>query len=168
MEWNNDQVKQLETLWAQGMSASQIMAVMGGDVTRSAILGKVRRMNLPMRGLPTGKNRKRLRAENAFGLKKTKPTQKRDDVVPVPKSEKYVDPPSMVQGTPRKTFEDLDRLDGCCRWPIKHGYCGAEKLPGLSYCAPHCERAFSNWEKIQHRFVRTETTSRETREKENA
>lgn len=40
MEWTQERVEQLTTLWLEGLSASQIAAQMGG-VSRNAVIGKV-------------------------------------------------------------------------------------------------------------------------------
>ena len=45
MSWNDERVETLKKLWAEGHSASQIAAELGG-VTRNAVIGKVHRMGL--------------------------------------------------------------------------------------------------------------------------
>jgi len=45
MEWTQERVEQLMTLWLEGLSASQIAAQMGG-VSRNAVIGKVHRLKL--------------------------------------------------------------------------------------------------------------------------
>lgn len=46
--WTEEREGQVKTLWLQGLSASQIARRIGG-VTRSAVLGKVHRLQLPKR-----------------------------------------------------------------------------------------------------------------------
>lgn len=46
--WTDERVTTLKTMWADGHSATQISAVLG-SVTRSAVLGKVDRLELPAR-----------------------------------------------------------------------------------------------------------------------
>ena len=43
MAWTDDRVEVLKKLWAEGLSASQIAARLGG-VTRNAVIGKVHRL----------------------------------------------------------------------------------------------------------------------------
>jgi len=43
--WNDERVEQLKKLWAEGRSASQIAAEIGG-VSRNAVIGKVHRLGL--------------------------------------------------------------------------------------------------------------------------
>ena len=45
MSWTDERVEQLKKLWADGLSASQIAAELGG-VTRNAVIGKVHRLGL--------------------------------------------------------------------------------------------------------------------------
>ena len=52
--WPNDRVEMLRRLWEQGMSASDIGRAIGG-VNRNAVIGKAKRLGLPMRaqtGMP--------------------------------------------------------------------------------------------------------------------
>ena len=45
MTWTDERVELLKKLWADGLSASQIAAELGG-VTRNAVIGKVHRLGL--------------------------------------------------------------------------------------------------------------------------
>src|SRR3974377_728573 len=45
MSWTDERVETLKKLWADGLSASQIAAELGG-VTRNAVIGKVHRLGL--------------------------------------------------------------------------------------------------------------------------
>jgi GcrA cell cycle regulator len=48
MEWTEDRVDTLKSLWGQGLSARQIAETLGG-VTRNAVIGKAHRMGLSTR-----------------------------------------------------------------------------------------------------------------------
>lgn len=50
--WPGDRVSKLRVLWTQGLSATEIAKQLG--VTRCAVLGKVHRLNLPLRAMATG------------------------------------------------------------------------------------------------------------------
>ena len=52
MNWNDERVELLRKLWAEGLSASQIAAQLGG-VSRNAVIGKVHRLKLSSRGRAT-------------------------------------------------------------------------------------------------------------------
>lgn len=49
MNWTDERVETLKKLWADGLSASQIAAQLGG-VSRNAVIGKVHRLKLSGRG----------------------------------------------------------------------------------------------------------------------
>ena len=53
MSWTDERVEQLKKLWAEGLSASQIAAQLGG-VSRNAVIGKVHRLHLPGRAKSGG------------------------------------------------------------------------------------------------------------------
>ena len=53
MNWTDERVEKLKKLWAEGLSASQIAAQLGG-VSRNAVIGKVHRLNLPGRAKAGG------------------------------------------------------------------------------------------------------------------
>jgi GcrA cell cycle regulator len=53
MNWTDERVEKLKKLWAEGLSASQIAAQLGG-VSRNAVIGKVHRLSLPGRAKAGG------------------------------------------------------------------------------------------------------------------
>ncbi len=58
MGWTDERVELLKKLWADGLSASQIAAELGG-ITRNAVIGKVHRLGL------SGRAKARPRARRA-------------------------------------------------------------------------------------------------------
>jgi len=52
--WTDERVERLKALWAGGLSASQIAAILGG-VTRNAVIGKADRLKLDRRAKPAPK-----------------------------------------------------------------------------------------------------------------
>src|ERR1044071_1933610 len=48
MGWTDERVELLKKVWAEGLSASQIAAELGG-ITRNAVIGKVHRLGRPGR-----------------------------------------------------------------------------------------------------------------------
>src|SRR5690242_9258746 len=50
--WTDERVELLKKLWLEGLSASQIAAVLGDGVTRNAVIGKVHRLKLSGRAKP--------------------------------------------------------------------------------------------------------------------
>lgn len=44
--WSDDRVERLTTLWREGLSGTQIAAILGGGVSRVAVIAKVHRLGL--------------------------------------------------------------------------------------------------------------------------
>lgn len=63
MNWTDERVELLRKLWAEGLSASQIAAQLGG-VSRNAVIGKAHRLKLSGRG-KTPKVQPRMRKNSA-------------------------------------------------------------------------------------------------------
>src|SRR5690348_2830003 len=64
MNWTDERVEQLKKLWADGLSASQIAAELGG-ITRNAVIGKVHRLGLSGRTKAPSSNAPRPRKPRA-------------------------------------------------------------------------------------------------------
>lgn len=56
MEWSEQRVEMLKSLWLKGRTASQIAEDLG-DVTRNAVIGKVHRLGLKSRPSPIRRDR---------------------------------------------------------------------------------------------------------------
>lgn len=159
--WTAERVERLRILWAEGRTASQIAAEMGG-VTRNAVIGKVHRLHLPGRvkspvaaparsrktparapTRPLGAGRSRrpsvqgntaLAAEAPPGADPLpRPTPgPRDDVV-VPMSERV---------------GIMELRESMCRWPLgdpmkpEFRFCGARTNIGTPYCGHHARLAY--------------------------
>jgi len=142
--WTKEREERLVELWNKGNSASVVARLLGGRISRNAVIGKVHRMGLP---------RRRTRAH----FKSVAPKRQRKPTRPVNKISKpkitwrgvpydpYEPKPETLTAT--KTIKDLAAND--CRWPIgdpqekPFGYCGREKSPGLPYCVCHARIAFT-------------------------
>ena len=162
MNWTDERVEALKKLWAEGLSASQIAAQLGG-VSRNAVIGKVHRLKLSGRG----------RAQAAPARPK-KPTQ-----TPVVKTPPKAPPPvrpvptdtsdNAISGggvtdvavvasrpaagdaftLPESRMLDLIELnERTCKWPIGDPlaagfhFCGAEASDTGPYCRYHARIAF--------------------------
>jgi len=153
--WNEERVKRLKELWAEGYSASQIAVRLGG-VTRGSVLGKLHRLGLsgkkrrPKFGLLVGRPRKK--RDDAPAKRKSKPFQfgSPSNFSPVPKLPKEPLPQVAEEVfVPVDERKSLDQLtDNNCRWPIgdplepDFHWCNRTKVPGLPYCEAHSRRAF--------------------------
>ena len=45
INWDNQRIEKLKTLWAEGKTAKEI-AIIFGDVTRNSVIGKIHRLGL--------------------------------------------------------------------------------------------------------------------------
>ena len=71
MTWTKERIELLTKLWTEGLSASQIAAELGGDVSRNSVLGKAHRLGLAQsggKGASTPRPRKPLPPEPASGV----------------------------------------------------------------------------------------------------
>ena len=133
-DWTEERIAQLRSLWAQGLSASQIGLRIAK--TRSAVLGKVHRLNLPPRPPPI-RPRQATKAPAAPTRPKP-PGRPTSTVARRPKTE----PPPAPPEPPRQVAGDG------CAWPIGEPrrpgfrFCGAARQPGRSYCAGHVRIAY--------------------------
>lgn len=143
--WTADRVDLLERLWAQGLSAAQVARRIPG-VSRSAVIGKVHRLNLP----PRAKDRRpkvaaRPPSRRPVAVPPAPPARttaaalfENDNYVPVP------DP--VVPTSERRGIVHLGPHD--CRWPIgdpltaEFSFCPRSSVAGLPYCADHARRAY--------------------------
>lgn len=127
--WTEDRVMRLKRLWAQGLSARQVSADLGGGLTRNAVLAKVWRL-----GLSDG----RVRGESRTGRLRVTASNLAPGLDPAPAT-----PPS--PGLDAVSVLSVRRTD--CRWPY-----GDPGLPGFvlcgspvsrgAYCAAHADLAY--------------------------
>lgn len=156
--WTEALVDALRTRWAGGDSASQIAAFLGQPFTRSSVLGKAHRLNLPGR-VPSvvlarlqAKQRRRKSPVTVpkagrmkAWIKGTAPPEYRFKDVPLP-------PPTGLKG---KHWDALpgtspvalvDLVHGMCKWPIgldrPYRFCGADSGDEV-YCKTHTKVARS-------------------------
>src|SRR4051812_50015809 len=105
MNWSDERVDQLKTLWTEGLSASQIARALGG-VTRNAVIGKVHRLGLAGRASPSRSERPRLPVAH-------KAPSVRTHVPAAPVGEE--DPVTLEDGRHATGLTISDRM---CPWPI--------------------------------------------------
>ncbi len=160
MQWTDERVEKLIALHKERLTASQIAKRLGGfehttDGGRTAVCGKINR--LQKAGKLPGPDRTvtRQRRRQAAALRAAKPRMPRQPnssagLLNAPTKTRA---PEVVAGpdivAPLYQRRTLQQLTGeTCRWP--HGdpqspdfhFCGAETVPGKSYCEFHNARAF--------------------------
>ncbi len=134
MNWSDDRVEQLKTLWTEGLSASQIARALGG-VTRNAVIGKVHRLGLAGRASPSRAERPRVSLPKVPSM--------RTHVPAIPVVEE--DPLTLDDGSHATVLTISDRM---CRWPIgdpaatEFHFCGHSPKSGSPYCEAHARTAY--------------------------
>lgn len=144
VDWTPDQFEALQYGAAQGWSAATIAEWVGGGCTRSAVLGMARR-----RGIA-------LLVESTHAIHRRR-VQLHDEPAAAPAEESIPDvAPEPAQESMRAIVEAHPAFLACrgakapspCQWPIgdpqEQGFhfCGADAVPGKSYCPEH--RAIAN------------------------
>ena len=146
-DWNDEAVGRLRSLWSEGHSTAEIGRRLG--ISKSAVVGKVHRLDLPARPSP-------VRQANLTGARPLQPR------APVPKLATIMSAPlaTPLPGTPDAvTRADATpsqpaparRGTGCsrpCCWPIGHPgtptfrFCGNPAAAAKPYCAEHASIAY--------------------------
>ena len=137
MGWTPEKVGKLKELWGKGSTASQI-AIIIGEVTRNAVIGKAHRLNLSAKSIPKNNNFKKYSEKeenNSQAQKKTRKSKFKSILL-----DKNFEPENP------KSLEQL--TDETCRWPIGHPdennfyFCGRTSMKDFSYCKLHVLYAF--------------------------
>lgn len=149
--WTGFREDRLTQLWGEGYSASQVAktltAEFGGGLTRSAVIGKVYRLRLPLRAT-------RVRSYVDQDRSLTQRVKRRPRVV-----DKYLPIGEQPAEQPSSPVKLLDAQDKHCRWPLGDPsqpdfmFCGATrhieirkdgKQHEKPYCARHCRMAYAS------------------------
>ncbi len=150
MNWTDERVELLKKLWADGLSASQIAAELGG-ITRNAVIGKVHRLGLSGRAkTPSSAAPRQRKARAPSMLRVARPALRGNTALahayeyePEPEPE-LVD--NIIPMGQRRTI--LELTESTCRWPIgdpgsaEFFFCGGNTQPGLPYCGYHSRVAY--------------------------
>src|SRR5690242_14792314 len=151
MEWTDETIVRLRSLWDEGHSTAEIGRRLG--VSKNAVVGKAHRLDLPARPSPIrrdgtpGAKPRRPAARRASGptlppLSSTSGSSTAEAPRPLPLPPPLARPvapaplPARVQVVPRT----YGRTIACC-WPLgepgtaSFRFCGADSMPGKPYCA---------------------------------
>jgi GcrA cell cycle regulator len=152
MNWTDERVETLKKLWADGLSASQIAAELGG-ITRNAVIGKVHRLGLSGRAKSPSSaapRPRKARPHSQHMLRVSRPSM-RGNTALAHSYELDVEPePELVDNViplgQRRTL--LELTEDTCRWPIGdpgHAdffFCGGQSIASLPYCTYHSRVAY--------------------------
>ncbi|HXW23898.1 MAG TPA: GcrA family cell cycle regulator [Xanthobacteraceae bacterium] len=155
MSWTDDRVEMLKKLWADGLSASQIAAELGG-ITRNAVIGKVHRLGLSGRAKAASSSVPRPRKPRApshvfrsirNSLRGN--TALAAHAVAAYEAEIEPDPEPLENVIPiGQRCSILELTDDKCHWPIGDPgqadffFCGGKTIIGLPYCHYHARIAY--------------------------
>ena len=144
MAWTDDRVAILSKLWAEGLSASQIAAKLGG-VTRNAVIGKVHRLGLSGRAKPKRKTAKPA-PRMARPARKRVPAKRRAAPRPAPAPAPV---PLQAKPLPNGEFATILTItEHLCKWPLgdpsssDFRFCGRSTDKGEPYCKAHAQLAY--------------------------
>lgn len=154
MSWDDNRIEQLKKLWADGLSASQIAAELGG-VTRNAVIGKVHRLGLSGRAKTKGVVAQRPRAKTVAAKPQVRMTTQvvaRGNLAVVEMvdavAQPMIQPRESVVIPMSKRISIMELREGVCRWPMgdplaaEFAYCGADCGVGKTYCDAHSRIAY--------------------------
>ena len=127
MIWTTEREQELTDLWAAGRSASEIASEMEAP-SRSAVMGKVRRMGLPFRAVSNRVARPRR------PKMQTKPAAGNSKRIKV-KPSKPIKADEPLPGAKLVSFVDLEHHH--CRYMHGNQFCGCKTSPGTSWCPDH-------------------------------
>lgn len=143
MAWNDERVELLKKFWAEGLSASQIAAKMGG-VTRNAVIGKVHRLGLSGRATPA-KPQRGCGSEFEHRAEEPAPAFVPQEIETLAVEPEFVAPVVLSSGD----MTTVATLKGnMCKWPIgdpakdDFHFCGQSAPTGKPYCGYHAQMAF--------------------------
>ncbi|RWX76900.1 GcrA cell cycle regulator [Neorhizobium lilium] len=165
MNWTDERVEKLKRLWAEGLSASQIAAQLGG-VSRNAVIGKVHRLNLPGRAKAGG-----VAAASRAPAKRPavapRPATFASRVTPARPIARTVGATALQEEIDVDTVREIavtskgnvvvpiskqlaltDLTERTCKWPVgdplkdDFHFCGCESPDASPYCAYHARLAY--------------------------
>jgi GcrA cell cycle regulator len=177
MGWTEERVELLKKLWLEGLSASQIAAVLGDGVTRNAVIGKVHRLKLTGRAKPASSAPRARSAPRAPGIRRPSGMTRSSSGIASMMKSRSMGPAPMHGATALKIDSELvveayeapqvqelfipveQRLtllqlnEHTCKWPIGDPltpdfyFCGNHADEGKPYCEFHSRRAYHQLEK---------------------
>ncbi len=155
MSWTEDRVGRLTKLWADGLSASQIAADLGG-VTRNAVIGKVHRLGLSGRAKPASSTARAKRQPRSAGYTATRTTRATPRTSGA--NALKIDADAEVRFRPKpaedvvvpisKHLTVLQLTENTCKWPSgdpqypDFSFCGHNSKDSTPYCEFHSKLAF--------------------------
>ena len=151
MNWTDERVELLKKLWADGLSASQIAAQLGG-VTRNAVIGKVHRLSLSGRAKPASSGprprKPRVASHRPPRTYVSGNTVLKTHALPAPRRLPAPVPVEDIVVPIMLRVPLMALTDQMCKWPIGDPgaedfcFCGHKNFNSLPYCEYHSRIAY--------------------------
>ena len=138
MSWTSEKEQKLRQLWKEGHTGSQI-AVMLGNTTRNAVIGKAHRLKLEARTVSKKSETNANKQKNNFPKAKTQKLGRKARFKALLLDKNF------EKENPIKLEELTDKT---CRWPTGHAheknfyFCGRKPMEKFPYCKLHVLYAF--------------------------
>lgn len=149
MNWTDERVELLKKLWADGLSASQIAAELGG-ITRNAVIGKVHRLGLSGRAKSPSSAAPRPRKPRHSHMVRVRPAMRGNTALAYAYDMEAEAEPEVIDNIipigQRRSLLELN--ESTCRWPIGDPagpdffFCGGAPVAGHPYCGYHVRVAY--------------------------
>ncbi len=138
MEWTDEAIARLRTLWAEGLSTAEIGRRL--NISKNAVVGKAHRLNLPARPSPI----RRTAGDSA--PRQVTPKRTQGPTLP-PLSASVSTPVPVLRAIMPTPKPQQPRTTPCC-WPIgepgkpSFHFCNASAVAGKPYCEEHAAIAY--------------------------
>jgi len=147
MGWTDERVALLTKLWADGLSASQIAAELGG-VTRNAVIGKVHRLGLSGRAKsPSSSSPRPRKARSSTHMMRVPRSSIRGNTALA--YDYAAEPePELIEIPLEQRKSLLQLTEATCHWPVGDPgsadffFCGGETADSAPYCTYHARVAY--------------------------
>jgi GcrA cell cycle regulator len=146
--WDKNTIAKLRRYWRAGLSATEIAQALGKGLTRSAVLGQVKRMR--DRGADIGPRVKAIPPPRASAVVTDVPPNSplAAPIMPAETIYDHIDPsqPGLLR--------ILDLKNHHCRWPLNNAlggefyFCGAQREHKRVYCASHNAIAYKKGKQL--------------------
>ncbi|MDE8347049.1 MAG: GcrA family cell cycle regulator [Acidocella sp.] len=138
MEWTDEAIAKLKTLWTEGLSTAEIGRRL--NISKNAVVGKAHRLNLAPRPSPIRRHEGATQNPRA-----ATPRRALGPTLPPLSASVSASVPSLRAIMPTAKYSQ--RATPCC-WPIgepgkpSFHFCNAEAVSGKPYCESHAAIAY--------------------------
>jgi len=138
-KWTPVQIEQLKELYAAKLSGSEIAAEMNCGYTRNAIIGKIHRLGLPLRGQRKAAPRVTKQPARTETIRIVR-ANSNSNAIRIIESATLESAKLRCAEVEPRNLSLVDLGSNECRYAYGDGpflFCGHKKIDGCSYCGPH-------------------------------